>query len=63
VIAWTVGMGLARGALRNAWASETPSTVKRRSWGAVGISAVSLVMIVLYIFAVVIAAEQITAGG
>ncbi|HET9496543.1 MAG TPA: hypothetical protein VFR15_20130 [Chloroflexia bacterium] len=63
VIAWTVGMGLARGALRNAWASATPSTVKRKSWGAIGISAFSLVMIVLYTFALVIAAEQITGGG
>jgi hypothetical protein len=63
VIAWTVGMGLARGALRNSWASETPSTVKRKSWGAIGISAFSLIMMVLYIFALVIAAEQITAGG
>lgn len=63
VIAWTVGMGLARGALRNAWASATPSTVKRKSWGAIGISAFSLIMMVLYVFALVIAAEQITAGG
>jgi hypothetical protein len=63
VIAWTVGMGLARGALRNAWASATPSTVKRKSWGAIGISAFSLIMMVLYIFALAIAAEQTTAGG
>jgi hypothetical protein len=63
LIAWTVGMGLARGALRNAWASATPTTVRRKGWGAIGISAFSLVMIVLYVFALVIAAEQITAGG
>jgi hypothetical protein len=63
VIAWTVGMGLAVGALRNAWASAAPSPVRRKSWGAIGISAFSFILIALYIFAVVMAAERITAGG
>jgi hypothetical protein len=63
VIAWTVGMGLAVGSLRNAWASATPSIVRRKGWGAIGVSAFSLVLIVLYIFAVALAAEQINAGS
>jgi hypothetical protein len=63
VIAWTVGVGLAVGSLRNAWASAAPGTVKRKSWGAIGIAAFSLVMIVAYMFAIVIAANRITEGG
>jgi cell division protein FtsX len=62
VIAWTVGMGLAVGSLRNAWASATPSAVRRKGWGAVGISAFSLILIVLYMFAIVIAANRIVGG-
>ncbi len=63
LIAWTVGMGLAVGSLRNAWASAAPGTVRRKGWGAVGISAFSLILIVLYMFAIVIAANRIAGGG
>ena len=63
LVALTVGLGLAVGSLRNAWASATPSTVRRKSWGAIGISAFSLILIVAYIFAVVIAARRVVEGG
>jgi hypothetical protein len=63
VLAWTAGMGLAVGSLRNAWASATPGTVRRKGWGAIALSAFSLILIVLYIFALVIAANRITGGG
>jgi hypothetical protein len=62
VIAWTVGVGLAVGSLRNAWASATPSAVRRKGWGALGISAFSFILIVLYVFAIVIAANRIAGG-
>lgn len=63
LITLTLGLGLAVGSLRNAWASATPSTVKRKSWGAIGISAFSLMLIVAYLFAIVVAAQQIVEGG
>ena len=63
VITWTVGMGLAVGSLRNAWASATPTTVRRKGWGAIGISAFSFIVLVVYTVAIVIAANRITEGG
>ena len=53
-------MGLAVGSLRNAWASAAPGTVRRKGWGALGFS---LILIVLYMFAIVIAANRIAGGG
>lgn len=59
VLCWAVGMGFALGALKNAYSSATPGQVRKKAWGAIGISAFSLVLVVLYIFALVIAAQQL----
>lgn len=62
LVAWTAGMGLAIGALKNAYSSATPGDVRKKAWGAIAFSAFSLVLVVLYLFALVIAAERITGG-
>ncbi|MEO8287859.1 MAG: hypothetical protein ABI670_15630 [Chloroflexota bacterium] len=59
IIAWTVGMGLAIGALRNAYSSANAVMLKRKAWGAIGVCAFSLVLVITYIFALVIAAQRL----
>src|SRR4051812_5052585 len=59
VIAWAVGMGFAIGALRGAYSSTNPGEVRKKSWGAIGLSAFSLVLVITYSFALLIAAQRI----
>jgi hypothetical protein len=63
LVAWAVGMGLAIGALRNAYSSATPGEVRKKGWGAIGISAFSLMLVIVYLFALVIAAQRIVDGA
>ena len=62
VLTWAVGMGFAIGALRNAYSSATPGDVRKKAWGAIGISLFSLVLVITYMFALVIAAQRIVEG-
>jgi hypothetical protein len=54
-----VGMGFAMGALKIAAGIVAPGQARMKAWSAIGLSAFSLVLVVLYIFALVLAIQQL----
>lgn len=63
VIAWTISIGCALGALKNAYSSLTPGILRKKAWGAIGVSIFSIVLVVAYLFALVIAAQRLVEAG
>jgi hypothetical protein len=59
IIAWPVGVGLAVGALRNAWSSPTPDSLRKKAWLGIGISVFSMVLVVTYVIALSVAVNKL----
>jgi hypothetical protein len=59
LICWPIGVGLAVGALRNAWSSPTPDSLRRKAWLAIGISIFSIILVVTYVIALSVAINKI----
>lgn len=59
LIAWTISIGCALGALKNTYSSLTPSDLRKKAWGSIGVSVFSLVLVVAYLFALGIAAQRL----
>jgi ABC-type antimicrobial peptide transport system permease subunit len=59
LVAWPIGVGLAVGALRNAWSSPTPESLRRKAWLGISISVFSLILVLTYIIALSVAANRL----
>jgi hypothetical protein len=59
LISWPIAVGLAIGALRNAWSSPNPAPLRKRAWIAIAISAFSMVLVITYIIALSVAINKI----
>jgi hypothetical protein len=63
MLGWTLclaaGLGFAMGALKLSYGISSPGQVRKKAWGAIGVSAFSLALVVVYVFALAVAVQQL----